>query len=59
MAHYSFSIENGKSVPDPDTKEDLANDQAAIDHAKLIVHDLRVCPETSCRITKFSEHEAD
>ena len=42
MPRYFFSLEGGVPVPvtDPDATEDLANNQAAMDQAKLIAKDL-------------------
>ena len=41
MPHYSYSLENGTRVADPqDATEDFADNRAAMDHAKLIAKDL-------------------
>ena len=40
MPHYSFSAEDGTRITASGATEDLADDQAAIEHAKLIARDL-------------------
>jgi hypothetical protein len=41
MPRYSYSLENGIRVADPqDATEDIADNRAAMDHAKLIARDL-------------------
>jgi len=40
MPRYSFTLEDGVPVAPEDATEDLADNQAAMDHAKLIAKDL-------------------
>ncbi|MEA2981053.1 MAG: hypothetical protein QOF09_2876 [Alphaproteobacteria bacterium] len=40
MPRYYFSLENGVRVADPDATEDFADNQGAVDHARLIAKDL-------------------
>ena len=40
MARYSFALEDGASVSDPEATEDLADNHAAMESAKLIAKDL-------------------
>ena len=41
MPRYSYSLENGIRVADPqDATEDIADNRAAMDHAKLVAKDL-------------------
>ena len=40
MPHYSFSLSDSIPAADTDATGDFADDQAAMDHAKLIAKDL-------------------
>jgi hypothetical protein len=40
MPRYSFTLEEGTCIADPDATEDLADNQAAMDYAKLFAKDL-------------------
>jgi hypothetical protein len=40
MPRYSFTLEDGVPVASDEATEDFANNQAAVDHAKLIAKDL-------------------
>jgi hypothetical protein len=40
MPHYTFSLSNGVPAADTDAVGDFADNQAAMEHAKLIAKDL-------------------
>jgi len=40
MPRYSFTLENGACVADAEATEDLADDHAALESAKLVAKDL-------------------
>jgi hypothetical protein len=50
MPIYSFSIDDGAAISGPDSSEDLATNQAAIERAKQVAHDFRI----SLTATPFS-----
>ena len=41
MSKYAFSVEDGAAATHPDAVEDLANDDAAMTHARTMAHDFR------------------
>ena len=59
MPRYSFSLGYGARIVDSDATEDLADNHAAMESAKLIAKDLAVSKAAKDRLSIVVRNEAD